>query len=144
VKSLTHLPISITHEGDEFVITQNVGATADDVVSIRIGENQAAQIAKFLTQKDKPDESEPLCLADGFVEFWLEYPRKDGKARAFDLWKRQRLHLQAEKVMAHLRAVKATDQWSKDGGRFVPHAATYLSQKRYLDEVESEDASAWQ
>lgn len=144
MKSLTHLPIAITHEGDEFVISQSVGATADDVVSIRISEHQAAEISKFLTQKDKPDESEPLCLADGFILFWMEYPRKDGKARAFEIWKRQRLHLQANQVILHLRAVKATDQWIKDGGRFVPHAATYLSQKRYLDEIEAEDASAWQ
>jgi len=145
VRNLTHYPISITHSGDEFVISQSIGETADDVITIRLSEDQASQISKFLAGKDKSDhvEGEPLELADGFVEFWAEYPRKDSKARAFDLWKRQRLHAQRETVMTHLRTIKVTDQWTREGGKFVPHAATYLSQKRYLDEIETEDVSAW-
>jgi hypothetical protein len=145
VRSLTHYPISITHSGDEFVISQSIGDTADDVITIRLSEDQASQISKFLAGKDKPVEAEGESpeLADGFAEFWTEYPRKDSKARAFDLWKRQRLHAQRELVMTHLRTIKVTEQWTRDGGKFVPHAATYLSQKRYLDEIETEDVSAW-
>ena len=146
MRNLTHHPITITHSGDEFVISQCVGDTADDVITIRISEDQALQIAKFMVAakaKSNSDQPEPLELADGFFEFWSEYPRKDGKARAFELWKRHHLHKQRETVMAHLVAVKQTEQWTKDGGKFVPHAATYLSQKRYLDEVEQEDITAW-
>ena len=146
MRSLTHHQITIAHSGDEFIINQCIGDTADDVITVRISEDQAIQISKFmLAAKAKPDsdQPEPLELADGFFEFWAEYPRKDGKARAFELWKRHHLHAQRETVMKHLCAVKQTDQWAKDGGKFVPHAATYLSQKRYLDEVEQEDITAW-
>ncbi len=146
MRNLTHNPISITHSADEFVISQLVGETADDVVTIKITEDQAQQIAKFLVAKNKSaNEGEPVSpeLANGWLEFWSEYPRKDGKARAFDLWKRQGLHAQQGAVMTHLRSAKQTEQWTRDGGKFVPHAATYLSQKRYLDEIESEDVSAW-
>lgn len=147
MRSLTHNPISITHSGDEFVISQSVGETADDVVTIKISEDQARQIAKFLSGSNAGSESaqsDSPELSNGWVEFWSEYPRKDGKARAFELWKRQHLHAQQGVVMSHLRAIKTTDQWTRDGGKYVPHAATYLSQKRYLDEVEAEDSSAWQ
>jgi len=144
LRNLTHHPISISHTGDEFVINQIVGDTADDVVSIKISEDQAAQIARFLVAKDRSTESESPELANGWVEFWNEYPRKDSKARAFEVWKRQRLHAQQQTVMTHLRTIKLTDQWTRDGGKFVPHAATYLSQRRYLDEVEAEDTSQWQ
>lgn len=146
MRSLTHHAVSITHADDEFVISQSIGDTADDVITIRISEDQALQISKFmLAAKAKPDsdQPEPLELADGFFEFWAEYPRKDGKARAFELWKRHHLHAQRETVIKHLGSVKQTDQWTKDGGKFVPHAATYLSQKRYLDEIDHEDITAW-
>lgn len=144
MRSLTHNPVSITHSEDEYVISQSVGETADDVVSIKITEDQALQIARFLSARRDTEGVDEPALANGWVEFWSEYPRKDGKARAFELWKRQRLHAQQDSVMTHLRAIKATEQWTRDGGKFVPHAATYLSQKRYLDEVETEDSSAWQ
>ena len=146
MRSLTHNAITISHVGDEFVISQMVGATADDIVTIKVTEDQALQIAKFLSpQKARvsADLEEPAGAGDGFEEFWREYPRKDGKARAFDLWKRHRLHAECEAVMRHLLQIKQSEQWTKDGGRFVPHAATYISQKRYLDEIEAEDLSAW-
>lgn len=66
---------------------------------------------------------------------------KDGKARALDIWKRHRLGGKLQVVIAHLTAIKQSPQWTDQGGRFVPHAGTYLSQRRYLDEVESEDYS---
>ena len=146
MRNLTHHPISITHDNDEFVISQSIGDTADDVITIRISEDQATQIARFMfafKAKSDTEQPEPLELADGFFEFWSEYPRKDGKARAFELWKRHHLHAQRETVMKHLCGVKQTEQWAKDGGKFVPHAATYLSQKRYLDEIDQEDVTAW-
>lgn len=147
MRSFTHNPIAITHSNDEFVISQSIGETADDVITIRITEDQAQQIAKFLsgksTQVSTDSETDSPELQEGWLEFWAEYPRKDSKARAFDLWKRHRLHAHREVVMNHLRSVKNTEQWTRDGGKFVPHAATYLSQKRYLDEVDSEDVSAW-
>lgn len=144
MRSLLHYPIDITHENDDFVITQVIGDTADDVITIRISRDQALQVARFLYSKQKSDESDSPELSQGFAEFWNEYPRKDGKARAFDLWKRQRLHTQYATVIRHLRAIKGTEQWTNDGGKYVPHASTYLSQKRYLDEVEAEDTSRWQ
>lgn len=142
MRHLTHNPISITHQDDEYVISQQVGETADDVITIRVTEDQAAQISKFLAPPAAPRQSIPDGVLDeGFSDFWSLYPRKDAKARALDIWRRQQLANKKQVVIDHLVAIKATDQWTKDGGRFVPHAATYLSQKRYLDDVEVEDVS---
>ena len=146
MRSLTFYPVSITHSADEFVISQLVGETADDVVTIKITEDQAQQIAKFLVGKNKHAdqvESGSPELAVGWQEFWEAYPRKDGKARAFELWKRHGIYAQRATVMTHLAAAKLTEQWTRDGGKFVPHASTYLGQKRYLDDIETEDVSAW-
>ena len=87
MRSLTHNPISITHSGDEFVISQSVGETADDVVTIKISEDQARQIAKFLSGSNAGSESaqsDSHELSNGWVEFWSEYPRKGSRIRALE------------------------------------------------------------
>lgn len=142
MKNLLHLPIDITLENGIYTITQAIGDTADDVITIHISSDQAAQISRFLAPR-KNTEQIPEGSAEGFAEFWAEYPRKDNKARAFDIWKRNQLFAHAPVIMSHLRAMKEHDQWTRDGGRFVPHAATYLGQKRFLDELSTADNSAW-
>lgn len=70
-----------------------------------------------------------------FNEFWTSYPRKTARKVALTSW--VRLHLDDETVAAILKAVeiqKGSDQWKKDGGRFIPHPATWLNQERWKDE----------
>lgn len=72
-----------------------------------------------------------------FERFWAVYPRRVGKGAAQSVW--MRLKPSDELTDAILGAVEAqaqTPQWTKDGGQFVPHPKTWLSQKRWLDEVE--------
>ena len=138
MRHLTHNPISIIHSDDEYAISQQIG---DTLVTILVNEDQAAQISKFLVgPKTAAAEADP-ALDNGFGDFWSMYPRKDAKARALDLWRRSKLSNVKDRVLSHLQSIKQTDQWTKDGGRFIPHASTYLSQKRYLDEVEAADDS---
>lgn len=142
MESIEHLPVSITVEDGRYTIQQQVGSTADDVITICITTDQAKQIGRFLLKEREQEHDPDAPGADqGFDQFWASYPRKDGKARALDIWKRHRLGSKLQVVLAHLTAIKQSPQWTDQGGRFVPHAGTYLSQRRYLDEVESEDYS---
>jgi hypothetical protein len=142
METLEHFPVSVVEEGGVFTIQQQVGSTADDVVTICITADQAKQVGKFLIRVREPVEESPDA-AVGFDQFWSQYPRKDAKARALEVWKRHNLGSKREVILAHLAAIKQTPQWTDQGGRFVPHAGTYLSQKRYLDEVETEDFSSF-
>ena len=72
-----------------------------------------------------------------FEEFWKEYPKKVAKAEARKAWQ------QTEKIrpdtQALIKAIKAqcqTEQWMKNSGAFIPHAATWLRGERWEDEVE--------
>lgn len=143
--SFTHFPISISLDGDVVEITQSFGATADDDVVIKISPDQAKQIAKFLSSavKGSLQETEQSGTASGFLDFWYQYPRKNNKAAALACWKRQNLDKHQERVMAHLNSVMHTEQWTKDGGKFVPYAATYLNRRVYLDDIEVEDNSRY-
>jgi len=76
-------------------------------------------------------------LEDRFAEFWSAYPRKVTKAEAQKLWSKLNLDRHADVILTSLEKHKAQDQWQKDDGKFVPHARTWLSQRRWEDEVEA-------
>jgi DNA replication protein DnaC len=43
--------------------------------------------------------------------------------------------------MNSLNKYKKSPQWTKDGGQFIPHAATWLNQERWNDELEAKVGS---
>lgn len=74
---------------------------------------------------------------EGFAQFWLIYPRKTAKQNAEKAWAKLRpdRSLQAQLLVALGRQAKSAD-WTKDGGAFIPHAATWLNGRRWEDEVQ--------
>lgn len=72
----------------------------------------------------------------GFTEFWQLYPRKVGKGTAEKAW--VKISPDAELTATILKAIGAqcaTEQWLKDGGKFIPHPTTWLNRKGWLDET---------
>jgi uncharacterized protein YdaU (DUF1376 family) len=71
----------------------------------------------------------------GFEEFWLAYPNKSAKANAEKAFAKigpdQDL---LDRIMSGLTAAKRSRDWVKDGGQYIPHAATWLNGERWLDE----------
>lgn len=78
---------------------------------------------------------EPDLLEALFKDFWEVYPLKKGK----DMARKSFLKLKPADVPMIIMDVmkrKTTDrQWVKDNGLFIPHASTYLNQKRWEDEI---------
>lgn len=65
-----------------------------------------------------------------FESFWAAYPRhvaKDKARTAFGKVPKSEI----PELMAALEKHKRSDQWTKDGGQFIPHPATWLNQKRW-------------
>lgn len=73
---------------------------------------------------------------NGFDAFWNSYPRKEGKKAARKAWDKIRpdpvLQMQISNA---LRNQKECDQWTRDGGQFIPHPATWLNGERWKDET---------
>lgn len=70
----------------------------------------------------------------GFLTFWEKYPRRIGKGRAWRAWK---THVRAEDITEILAALgwqTESDDWTREGGRFIPHPATYINGRRWEDE----------
>lgn len=70
-----------------------------------------------------------------FDTFWREYPRKVGKGDARKKFAKALTKTSFDNIMAALQRVKASAQWKKDDGQFVPYPATWLNQERWDDEV---------
>lgn len=73
---------------------------------------------------------------NAFEVFWEAYPRKVGRPKAHGVFKR--LHPSGPVLEAMLMAIvaqKRTPQWTDDNGRFIPHPATWLNQRRWEDEL---------
>ena len=92
--------------------------------------------------KDTPhgDNSKPIrnsqqsIVLAAFDAFWASYPRKVGKTAALKAYK-QVLKEVPDNILDILALHKRQEQWIKDNGQFIPHAATWLRNKRWEDEI---------
>ena len=74
---------------------------------------------------------------DHFESFWSVYPRKVGKAQARKSWDKLKLNDDTVKMIAENIALRIKyGEWSDANKTFIPHAATYLNNARWEDEVE--------
>ncbi len=72
-----------------------------------------------------------------FENVWNLYPRKADKLKAFKAWNKINPSEElTNKILNAIIHTKATEQWQKEGGRFIPHLANWLSNRRWEDEPE--------
>jgi len=77
----------------------------------------------------------PTAPPDGFEEFWDIYPRRVSKKEALKVWNRLSPSMSdRDRILQAVSSQSGSDQWTKDGGRFIPHPATWLNQERWKDD----------
>jgi len=89
---------------------------------------------------DRP-ASAMVPATDTFAEFWAAYPRKVGKPKAAEAWAKQGPPL--AECLAALEWQRRSPQWVSDGGRFVPHPATWINRHGWQDEPPQAAATAF-
>lgn len=67
----------------------------------------------------------------GFALFWQAYPNKKGKQAALKKWTTGKYD--PALILPTLEKQKKLRDWVKADGKFIPHARTYLNQRRYED-----------
>jgi len=98
------------------------------LVKKRVGNNLADNV-----QLDKPDTTVSF---DKFWEAWPKHKRRS-KMMAKKSWARINPNKElAGKIMKGLEAHKLDEQWTKDGGMFIPMPVTWLNQRRWEDELD--------
>lgn len=103
---------------------------------------KAKAISKESLKEDKGSGEKGIKNgADDFEDFYNAYPKKAAKAIALKAW--QKLNPDEElmsKMSKALLLQKKNFDWIKEDGKFVPHPATWLNQRRWEDEIKG-DAS---
>ena len=87
--------------------------------------------------ENKNEDNEEMCAREArFDRFWALYPRKTAKQEAEKAFKRVDPDDELlETMIAAVEKQKKSEQWTRDGGQYIPHPATWLNQKRWTDEM---------
>jgi hypothetical protein len=91
-----------------------------------------------LTHNNTIDNIQKTIYTEDFEKFWKEYPNKKAKPIAFKSWAKLSLK-ERDDLMQVLPAHKRSDFWLRDEGRFIPHPATWINQRRWEDELKLEN-----
>jgi hypothetical protein len=70
----------------------------------------------------------------GFASFWQAWPvndRKQAKGKCLEAWKKASAERDAALILAHVERMKASEDWRKQSGQFVPAPLVYLNQRRW-------------
>lgn len=104
-----------------------------EVISGNPEETKEKANHKPITINHKPIPPKPPAdKSAGFDEFWSAYPKKAAKPQALKAWCKQSPPL--DSVLEALAWQTKSEQWTKDGGQFIPLPASYLNAKRWDDE----------
>jgi Helix-turn-helix domain len=94
-----------------------------------VGPNRATN------QEFKPGiEPSTSAAPVGFAEFWSAWPqshRKGGKAECLKVWTSRRLEASTPAILAHVRYMAKTADWTKSAGEFIPSPLVYLRGSRW-------------
>lgn len=94
-------------------------------------------------EQEHEQDKQPGVAFPGFAEFWRAWPksdRKQAKGECLKAWKKAGAEPHAALILAHVERMKASDDWRRDNGRYVPAPLVYLHQKRW-DGAEGEEAA---
>ena len=85
--------------------------------------------------EDENTSSQSMTLTEQrFEEFWAAYPRKVARKAVLKIWKRlnpsARFHTQ---ILQAIELAKATEQWQRENGRYIPNPQTWINQGRWDD-----------
>lgn len=96
-----------------------------------------------------PNKKNPLTpkgvVGGAFARFWAAWPsskRKVNQHGCWTRWRTQNLDALADAILAHVEAMKRSEDWLKDGGQFIPLPITYLNQRRWEAPTDQQAAAA--
>ncbi len=143
------------HNKTEEISTNN----ANDIVINSVGNKDTNEVVNSVSNYNKTktkiktiDNIPPIVpplkegendikdeVSDMFKLFWEAYPRKVSKAYSEKVFKKIKpSKLLFEKIMKALEEHKKNPDWQKQDGQFIPHASTWLNQRRWEDELQAE------
>ena len=91
-------------------------------------------------RKEEGREEEQKAQEQAFSLFWQAYPRKVGKQEAFAAFLDTKVEITT--LLQALERHKASEEWQRQSGRFIPNPANYLRARRFEDDFAPSPPSA--
>ena len=119
-------------KNDQILVEQKLEAE-------RLEKQKAEQEAK--AQSEAKAEAKSIFekqVSKNFELFWSAYPNKKSKKTAFEKFKRINFKKTSfESIMISLEKQKQSDDWTKNGGQYVPMPQTWIFNERWTDEIQA-------
>lgn len=93
---------------------------------------------KIDTTPQSPPRGRKMAHSDDprFAAFWRAYPRRVKRTAAQRAWAKLAVDdALLERILKAIEAYKATADWKKEEGRFIPHPASWLNGHQWEDEI---------
>lgn len=99
------------------------------------GNSSSSSSSSSLVQEQIPPRTERAREDVRFAQWWSAYPKKVSKGQAIKAWSKLKPdQTQLAQMLDALRWQVRQPAWTKDGGAYIPHPATYLNAQKFLDE----------
>jgi hypothetical protein len=118
------------------------GADGNDAQTREIVTLQDSYSNALDTDTEKEEIHPPLPPKGGvdypadFETFWKAYPNKKAKGYALKAWERIKARPSPAELVAAIERARASKDWKKDNGAYIPHPATWLNGRCWEDEME--------
>lgn len=112
-----------------------------------VGTRQPRDSDAQVGREGKGRSSDASLIASAFPSFWAAYPKKLAKPAAEKAFNAVKAGNLLANILADVESRKVTDDWQKDGGKYIPNPATYLNQRRWEDMSRAgthESTKAWE
>lgn len=134
-------PTQYQEEYEQLMLKDNGSYTENDVLATNWqpdGNQLATQdsIGKDSIGKNIDIPSFQTPIEELFLKFWKAYPKKVGKQDALKSFKKIKPSKElVDKMVSVIEDAKNTEQWTKNGGQYIPNPSTWLNQGRWDDDI---------
>lgn len=128
---------SVSETGTEHItesVSESVSEREPNDKPNRNPNHSHSQTPEINTPPYPPPTRGAVSETPGFSEFWATWPqcvRKQAKGRCLSAWQRAKAESLADEIVAHVRSLAASEDWRREGGRFIPAPLVYLNQRRW-------------
>lgn len=93
--------------------------------------------ARARTEVKLSKEKRSSVRIEGFDKFWEEYPKKENKQITEVVWMNLNPNSSLqEKIIKDVKHKKNTDDWKREGGKYIPQPKNYIQGRRWEDKTE--------
>lgn len=119
---------------DALDVIADLVAERDEWRAYAIAAGKELAALRVKAKKAEAEKAPSAVPTPGFDAFWAAWPpshRKANKKACLKAWSSAGLESIAGDVVEHVKCMKASRDWTKEGGAYIPAPLVYLRQERY-------------